>query len=554
MPDPNNQQSYYPLEDQAALDRFGNFLGNIMGAEIPAEQPPPAGAPMFNPAAFGAPGVPPQGEPPPGTFLANPTQRAQNLAAAQQALAGQSGDLAPNPTALEALNWGAGKIPEALNYANQKVVDIGARAVNSLFEPAPNSYTIKDGKPVYKTVDSQLAPKPSAKPSADASSFGDFGTGAALSPDYFDAPSGAVAGQQLGADAANMLGQYEHPLVTKTRNLAAQRAAQLSAMDIIQKEGIDGLKGSMDRLKAVYQKVDLDMAKLKVDPNRWEKETPAFTQALLLIAAGAFGFITKGKGSNPILGILDRAIQKDVDAQMVNYDLALKRAGMQVKGVEQQEYARAKMQAAMWDRAVHGLNAITENGKSELAIIQAQMMLDQAEEERLKWRTQAYLAGQKAMLGNPSNDGEKNTAAAFTAVNNLDRLFGFLERGPKSKAGRMANYVVGSGLGPLVTTETELYKDSEQHALGLILAKGALKEQLALQEGQAFIKRLPNISDNNKQQSTKMLAWARDIEDNLANNWGRMSPQQQQKMQPMMEAAVTRLNMFKQKAIEWGKK
>lgn len=467
------------------------------------------------------------------------------------------GNLQANPTLYETLDAVSPK--DALAYGYNWLGDKAADAAEWLVTPRANSggFNTKPGQgipasqPLPNQMTGQMTPltkdmirnvQGAAAPAAPP----------AVTPTPVVGETQGdprTAGETLGRDAVEYATTYEDPYVDAAKRIGINMAAQHAIMDQIQANGMQGLKESQERLQAAYAKVDLDMAKLKIDPNRWEKETPAFTQALMLIGAGAFGFITKGKTANPILGLMDRAIQKDVDAQMVNYDLAMKRSGMQLKSEHDREYARQKMQAAMWGRAVHGLNAIAQAGQSELSVLQAGQA-SQLAQEKLKLEY-AKVFGVGAKKYSQNLDAEKKLKEGAAGIKDVSSLLYYMQKMPEGKLGRAWETV--AGWIPTVQNATTMY-DEQRDAMGRLVANAVLSGVLSDREGQTFIKKMPNKWMDNKQASTLFREMIDKIDSGMNAHWDSLNDEQKAKMERVYNMHKEQVAQLNEAITSWAKR
>lgn len=359
---------------------------------------------------------------------------------------------------------------------------------------------------------------------------------------------GTAAGERFAHEIVDRSVTQMDPMVAAAATMAAERAAMMDLMGEIQERGMKGLEDASVRIKAAYDKADLEMSQLKVDPRRWEKETPAMTQALLLMASTAFGFITKGQGPNPILQIMDRAIQRDTDAQVTNYELAMKRAGLQIKSVEEQEYARQKIQTALWSRAVHSLNAMTENSRSELQLRQlsegARLSQQQLQVQWQKlyqdaYRTQLAASGAAGPQAPTTRITPKFVQDYATSTQQALGGYDLLDRMGEAMAEGKSNNAITRGLSRVfggTDSVGDLHKEYEAVARAVQRALGFDKGNLALKEAEALLNSMAGVNwiDKFPQQyrtMTKVMDRLRvgldDTVKNLGPNGEALIPMQQ---------------------------
>lgn len=546
------------LPPQMALPAMPEFfdpalLPPVDGQSVPPWQPAP---PLPIPEA--APQVPAVGGPTPGGFggppaplWPSPAERQASLADAKQRATPQ---LPPNPTAYEVIDQI--RPFDIADYGTQWLGDKFATGVENLIEPPANSYEMVKGKPQYLTKDKIFAEQQKAKAEQAAKATLDktlrpaFDNALGLTPQQQQA-EGTAVGEKVAEDVANYGTTYQDEYVDAATRLGAETAAQGLIMDALQERGIKDLQSASDNIRATFMKADMDLAKLKIDPNRWEKETPAMTQALMLIAAGAFGFITKGRSANPILGIMDRAIQKDVDAQMTNYQLAMERNKLKVKNAYDEAYARQQLRTAMWNRAAHQMGMIEQNGKTELAILNAKAAREQFMMQLGVEHEKRYRAAVDKYNNEGSAQAEQDFSQAVGGIKDIETLKHFMNKMPEGKIGRALSWAFGHI--PGVTTSTEMY-DIQKTALGRLLAKASLGGNLSDVEGQAFIDKLPLKMMNQQQQAEALLAVSTKIRSNMKTQWERLSPNRRATLAKQYESALNDLNAFESSLAQWAHK
>lgn len=196
-------------------------------------------------------------------------------------------------------------------------------------------------------------------------------------------------------------------------NAIKEKVAYQATLLSAQSGGVEAAQANIKNIAQAFKDVDGDMAKMRVDPRKWEKETPALTKALLLIGAGAFGWITKGRGPNPLIQLIDRAIERDVDSQMKNVDIGVKRGKQKILGAEMENSARSTLAAAYYQRAMLAYDAMSQNVRDEQARTGLQISMEELGLRRQVAQEKAYMDRVKLMGGGASGGAgeglDKNT-------------------------------------------------------------------------------------------------------------------------------------------------
>jgi hypothetical protein len=158
-------------------------------------------------------------------------------------------------------------------------------------------------------------------------------------------------------------------------NTAKQAAAQRHAAEAIGRGGEKYAREYMRNLSAAYDEAELNIASLRVDPQRWEEDTPALAQVLMAIASSAFSFFSGGQGPNPVVALIDRAIERDMQAQMANIQNKLKASQLGIEKEQVLGELGTAMHSAMYERALNTVESIIkEGGLAEDAELQAATM------------------------------------------------------------------------------------------------------------------------------------------------------------------------------------
>lgn len=145
-------------------------------------------------------------------------------------------------------------------------------------------------------------------------------------------------------------------------NAAKDASLKRQAAEYLAEGGEEYARQHMQRLANAYDEAELNIASLRVDPQRWEQDTPALAQVLMAIASSAFSFFSGGQGPNPVVALIDRAIDRDMKAQMVNAENQLKAAGMGIEKEQVLGQLGTAMHSAMYERALNTMEAILKEG------------------------------------------------------------------------------------------------------------------------------------------------------------------------------------------------
>jgi hypothetical protein len=299
---------------------------------------------------------------------------------------------------------------------------------------------------------------------------------------------------ELGSDK----GQSSPELDEFNREQEHIVAQQQYTMDLKEQGQVQAME-NLTKLHRLYEAADNDVRKLRVNPRRWEKETPTLTKAFLLLGAGAFGFITKGKGPNPLLNIIDRAIQKDIDAQMANANIKLKGHQMEINKELGMQRARFALQTAMEQRAFNVLNLMGRNMQLGLkaqehqevmkyyAIKQAQSRA--AHVKALAEHEYAGLESQMDHLVKIDSVASERADGVLPFLGQLSKLAG-MKKNAEGVFEPAAQYVPGSAANMYKRFKNRVaYQEATVYS----------GKQMAAKEGEIYSKAYPSSFDDDKQ-------------------------------------------------------
>lgn len=170
------------------------------------------------------------------------------------------------------------------------------------------------------------------------------------------------------ADEARAKGlKYIGDDVARARQAGEEVVAERELLQTMQGQGIEAAQQRAEELQAAFDQAAIDMESVRVNPQRWEQATPALAQVFMAIASSAFAFFSGGRGVNPVVALIDRAIQRDVQAQMANADTKMSAIEKKLGGAQVRTKLQSTLEAAMYERAVQGLNFMVQNSRDESA-------------------------------------------------------------------------------------------------------------------------------------------------------------------------------------------
>lgn len=359
-------------------------------------------------------------------------------------------------------------------------------------------------------------------------------TDAAFASDPMSASQQVPTG--IGSEPGSPKGDRP-PEIDQLRRLQEDEMLALEAAESQRDTNIQNQKERMDRMFRIFEQADADVKSLRVDPRRWEKETPALTKAMLLIGAGFFGFISKGKGPNPLLNIIDRAIQSDTKAQMANVDIKMQSSKMKLDREFAFQRAQSAYEAALYERAYGMVNKIAMATNHE-AQLQRLDLLRQGllikNQQAMQKQLQAVRKWDDVKLLERAQGGVQGMAQTKGLYDELRSIGG-------SRAGRVLSDWAGSLSGGLVwTPEADFSK--RQKASGALLAKQMLGYSISDTEGKNFASFYPAVGDPDDVQAIKTLALIRKNYNNLLQDFQSASPNDRKRLAKTLIEAKQQYN------------
>ena len=354
------------------------------------------------------------------------------------------------------------------------------------------------------------------------------------SPEGAEGPSDGFVGMAADRLEKEMDG-YNGASATRVRNLARMQSMQTQIMHSIGMEGEHRTRARIMDLQEAYDEAIVDLGSLRVDPKRWEEDTPAVAQVLMALASSAFAFFSGGQGPNPIVQLIDKAIDRDVKAQMSSINSKMRATGL---GLEKEE-ALAKMEAGLTSSMYQRVMNVTESMMQESQLLgQSEDMVNahtaimqrglEVEMKRLKLYAdireraakQQALGGSEPVKWDDPKAGEQITAST-QGIDALDRIYDLYNE-TSFWGKRHVESVLGSSWSPL-TTDEGVYNE-QKGGLGITMAKAAAGFQVSEADRQAFEVRLPGIKDTRSTAHKKMALLLADSVKKAVKTYEKASP------------------------------
>lgn len=274
-----------------------------------------------------------------------------NLGAAQSNL--QSVQSKPGASSYYG-GYTAGPDTSSVEGAQYRVAQ-AKQGLEGLGGPRPWEQAAVDAQKQAASLGAAEASRVSSEQDANAVSSG-------ASPDVVD----AINQLHYEAQQARERGlSYVGEDIARVRQEAESILAQRYLLDDLNQRGIESARQTASGLQRAFDQAALDLDSVRIDPQRWEKSTPALAQVFMALASSAFAFFSGGRGVNPVVALIDRAIDRDVKAQMANADIKLKKSNMGVQGAILRQRLESTIQTAMYERAAQGLRTMMENSRDE---------------------------------------------------------------------------------------------------------------------------------------------------------------------------------------------
>ena len=357
------------------------------------------------------------------------------------------------------------------------------------------------------------------------------------------ATTGAGVPTGTGSELGSAKGDFSPTLDEFNRQNEALEAQQMY-MEDAKNLGVMQAEENMRNLADMYAAAEEDVRSLRINPRKWEQETPAFTKALLLIGAGAFGYLTKGQGPNPLLQIIDRAIQADVDAQMKNAELNFKKGALKVNKELGMQKARTALTTALQQRAFHVFEKLNQNMKlgmeqTKYAAVMEKLALDQ----QLGLKKLAILNGKQAQGGGLSSKVAENASNTASISNDVMASYEQFQQLPDDVKSRWASNIWGKIPGPWETTKTSNY-EKNLDAKALIIGKKIARERFTDEDRDAMKSLLPGYRDGLGLVAVKTATLLRMGLSQLRQDITMASPQERQQLLPVLEQYEERYESF----------
>jgi hypothetical protein len=312
---------------------------------------------------------------------------------------------------------------------------------------------------------------------------------------------------------------YSSERMELAKSSAKQAVTQRRYMQDILEKGEKAAQLNVESLARAYDQADKDVASIRVDPRRWEKDTPALAQVLMALGSSAFAFFTQGRGVNPIIQLIDRAIDRDMDAQMQNVKAKLGSSQMKLQKEEHLGRIQAALYASMHLRAQSALEnmlASSQDQDGQLALAAAYKEKEATSTAQALQRLYDFHAVQHkvqqtpAMQAAPSQNNEKLTKSnndAMTAVtdvtqniDSIDSIIAYYNEAGGDKTERIGS--AAAGYIPLYESAHDKYEDQKGLA-SMALAKATTPGQVSDQESARAKLVYPLATDDNYQAYSK---------------------------------------------------
>ena len=221
------------------------------------------------------------------------------------------------------------------------------------------------------------------------------------------------AGQQKRAQMATAEAQARGAQLQAAVQFAHQ--ARLQAHQEEQKAAHAEQMARVEQLDAEAAKIREQVAQEKIDPDQWWSNRTDAQRTGFALATALSGFAAAYRGGqNPVLGMIDRAITRDIDAQKAN--LANKRASLaDTRGALADVYrkigdmrqAEQQTRILMLEGLKSKLAGIASETTSQAAIANAQTLNAQIDMRVLEAKNQAYQQGQDRVVKSSSSSSQR---------------------------------------------------------------------------------------------------------------------------------------------------
>lgn len=335
------------------------------------------------------------------------------------------------------------------------------------------------------------------------------------------------------------------------RTQAEQMAKQMSYIDALNQGGEQAAMEDLARSRQAYERAQSDLDAIRINPNQWVEATPTLSKVLMAVATGVASFATGGRGPNPVVEMIERAIDRDVDAQMTKANMVVKRANIGIDSANTMARLGATLRAATYQRALGALDAITRHGQTEQAIINANMAKNEVAiralragvDQMLTYKQLQLAEQQAAQSGAPIikdkwDDAKvaEQASASVQGINSLDKMWDLYSKSSEGKVSRMAGSFFGGPYSPF-TTDEGVYNE-QKGSMGILMAKAAAGFQVSEADRLAFERKLPGMKDN-RQAAAKKMAWLMtESIKKLKSTYEQASPSDKARMAPQIQEAL----------------
>jgi hypothetical protein len=371
------------------------------------------------------------------------------------------------------------------------------------------------------------------------------------------------------ADQARERGiNYVGEDLVRARQAGEQIVAQRELMYAMQGGNVQAARMRAAELQDAFDQAAIDMDSVRVDPPRWETATPALAQVFMALASSTFAFFSGGRGVNPVVSLIENAIDRDFRAQIKNADTKLKKINLGLDGAIVRDKLAATVETAMYERAAQGLKMMVDNSRDEgaraMAAATYQEMIAKVHDKHAD-RYDTYIismakaqqvANEKQQKAADKSKSVKwnntkladQTESSAQSINELDKIWNLYTETLDTaggKAGRIVGSIVGGEYSPFTTTEG-VYNE-QKGSLAILQAKAAAGFQVSEPDRQAFEGKLPSIKDSPDVAARKMATLLDMQTKSLLSRYDLASQQDRERMKPVVLESMKQALAFVKK-------
>jgi len=250
-----------------------------------------------------------------------------------------------------------------------------------------------------------------------------------VKPEHEKAYLASVDAEKSAADEVAKAKGGQSIALAGQHMLAADQAQERLNADVAAHEA---QKKQEDDYRAKTQRFIDDAASEKVDPDRYMNSQGTVSRIAMILGSGLGGWSTKGQGPNQMLSMIQKNIDRDIQAQEKDLDTKHRGASnmmnmlgeMRASGLSDSQ-ARATLNAAQWKIAGEKFNAIEASSQDPIYQANASQVkagLDQKQAEaqmqldKLRWIPAHTVGGATGILPSES-DAKVDLKRVVTAPN-----------------------------------------------------------------------------------------------------------------------------------------